>query len=105
MIANCELPTPYLLNVDVLERYLKNERYLTMAADLEKIFSLGDNLLLSVKECADLLDVSEQTMRKIAENNGLRIVTLNASKGRGVPQKILSSDLKRYVTALLDGGK
>ena len=79
---------------------LKNERCLTiMAADLDKVFALGDNTLLSVKECAALLDVGMATMRKIAVDNNLRIIKM--SSGKVAAHKICASDLKRYVSDLL----
>lgn len=77
------------------------ERLLIMAADLEKVFTLGDKTLLSVKECAELLDISAATMRKIAVDNNLRIIKM--SSGKVAAHKIVASDLKRYVTDLLDG--
>ena len=76
----------------------QNERLVCMAADLEKVFQIGDKTLLSVKECADLLDVSVATMRKIAVDH-LRIIKL--SQGKVAAHKISAADLKRYVSGLL----
>lgn len=82
---------------------LQSRKVLMMAADLEKVFAIGDNTLLSVKECAELLDVSAATMRKIAVDNNLRIIKM--SGGKVAAHKLVASDLKRYVTDLLDGNK